>query len=326
MEINFWTGTPLMSGQYDAAAGRWNARVRRPDGSERVLHPRHLVFANGLVGAANKPDLPGLKEFQGTVLHTSEFDSGRGWGGKRALVIGTGTSGHDVAQELHAHGCATTIVQRGSTMVVSIDPSAKLAYGAWQGVPLEDGDLIAMVNTKPMLKRSLQAMTARMVENDRHIIEGLAARGFRFDAGEDGAGHHWKVRQRYGGYYLEAGCSQLIIDGQVGLLQHDQIAQFGPRGAVLKDGSVHEVDLIVLATGFVPQEKVVAQLLGEEVAGKVGTVWGFAADGENANMWRPTAQQGLWFHGGSFFNARTYSRYLALQLKARLLGILPERA
>ncbi len=127
MEINFWTSTEFVRGEYDDAAGIWNATVRRADGSERALHPRHLVFANGLVGSPNIPELPGLKDFKGDVMHTAVFTNGANWRGKKALVIGTGTSGHDVAQDLHANGCDTMIVQRGATMVLSIDPSAKLS-------------------------------------------------------------------------------------------------------------------------------------------------------------------------------------------------------
>jgi len=325
MEINFWTGTEFDSGSYDESAGRWNAVVRRTDGTERTLHPRHLVFANGLVGSPRIPELPGLKDFKGDVLHTTEYTHGAEWRGKQALVIGTGTSGHDVAQDLHANGCATTIVQRGSTMVLSIDPSAKLIYGTYNGIPVEDGDLLVSTNTKPVTKRNLQLLTARMLELDKKTIAGLIARGFKFDSGEDGAGHQWKVRTRYGGYYLDAGCSQLIIDGEVGLLQYDRIEKFVADGALLKDGSVHHADLIILATGFVPQEVVVAKLLGEEVAKKVGPVWGFGADGEMSNMWKRTAQEGLWFVGGSFANCRTYSRYVAMQIKAIEEGLLPKR-
>jgi len=323
MEINFWTGTELVRGCYDAQKDRWDAVVRRADGSERTLHPRHLVFANGLVGTPKVPELPGLNEFAGDLLHTTEFTEGSRWRGKKALVIGSGTSGHDVAQDLHANGCSTTIVQRGSTMVLSIDPSAKLPYGIWQGVPLEDGDLLSLTNTAPMVKRSLQAVTAKMLELDKALIEGLIARGFKFDAGEDNAGHQWKVRQRYGGYYLDAGCAQLIVDGEVGLLQHDRIDRFVETGVLLKDGTVRPADLVVLATGFQNQEVVVEKLLGKDIARKVGPVWGFAPDGEMNNMWRRTPQQGLWFVGGSFFNCRNYSRFVALQIKAIEEGMLP---
>lgn len=326
MEINFWTGTEFVRGSYDESAGTWDAVVRRADGTERTLHPKHLVFANGLVGSPHVPDLPGLKDFKGEVLHTTDFTNGVNWRGKKALVIGTGTSGHDVAQDLHCNGCATTIVQRGSTMVVSIDPSAKLIYGAYQGIPVEDGDLFACTNTKPVVKKNLQLATARMLELDKKTNEALIARGFKFDSGEDGAGHQWKVRTRYGGYYLDAGCSQLIIDGHIGLMQFDRIERFVADGALLKDGSVHRVDLVILATGFVAQEVVVAKLLGEAVAKKVGPVWGFGADGEMSNMWKRTAQEGLWFVGGSFTNCRTYSRYVAMQIKAIEEGLLQKGA
>jgi putative flavoprotein involved in K+ transport len=326
MEINFWTGMELVRGTYDESAGRWNAVVRRADGTERMLHPRHLVFANGLVGYPHIPELPGLKDFRGDVLHTVAFTNGANWRGRKALVIGTGTSGHDVAQDLHCNGCETTIVQRGSTMVLSIDPSAKLVYGVYNGVPVEDGDLYASTNTKPIVKKNLQLLTARMVEFDRKTIDGLIARGFRFDDGEDGAGHQWKVRTRYGGYYLDAGCSQLIIDGEIGLLQYDRIEKFVADGAALKDGSVKKADLVILATGFVPQEVVVAKLLGEDTARKIGPVCGFGEDGEMRNMWKRTPQKGLWFVGGSFANCRTYSRYVAMQIKAIEEGILPRRS
>ena len=133
-----------------------------------------------------------------------------------------------------------------------------------------------------------------------------------------------QVRTRYGGYYLDAGCSQLIIDGEIGLLQYDRIERFVAGGAALKDGSVQPADLVVLATGFVPQEVVVRKLLGDEIARKVGPVWGFAADGEMNNMWRRTPQEGLWFVGGSFANCRTYSRYVAILIKAIEEGLLPK--
>jgi putative flavoprotein involved in K+ transport len=326
MELNFWTSTELVGGSYDESQGCWDAIVRNSEtGAERTLHPKHLVLASGLVGFPHKPELPGLKDFKGAVIHTAEFTDGAEWRGRKALVIGTGTSGHDVAQDLHANGCETTIVQRGSCTVVSIDPSAKLVYGIYKDIPVEDGDLLVSVNTKPIIKKNLQLLNARMMEHDRQTIEGLVARGFKYDPGEDGAGHQWKVRTRYGGYYLDAGCAQLIIDGEVGLLQFDDIERFVEGGALLKDGSIKPADLVILATGFVSQQVLVGRLLGEDMAEKVGPVWGFGPDGEMSNMWKRTPQEGLWFVGGSFANCRTYSRYVAIQIKAIEEGLLPKR-
>jgi putative flavoprotein involved in K+ transport len=323
MEINFWTSTELVDGRFDEPSGRWSAVVRNcTDGTQRTLRPKHLVFANGLVGAPNIPDMPGLRDFKGDLMHTSAFTNGASWRGKRALVIGTGSSGHDIAQDLHANGAQTTIVQRGATMVLSITPSAKLTYAIYEGVPLEDGDLLATANTLPVLKRILETMTARMVELDRHLIDGLVARGFKWHDGEDHLGHNMLIRTRYGGYNLDAGCSELIVKGEVGLLQFDRIERFTAEGALLKDGAIVPADLIVLGTGFVRQEAVVKELLGESIAKKIGSIWGLDADGEMSNMWKRTPQPGLWFVGGSFSNCRIFSRYVALQIKAIEEGLL----
>ncbi len=327
MEINFWTGTELVRARYDEASGRWSAVVRTgADRRERVVRPTHLVFANGLVGEPHIPDLPGLKDFEGVVMHTSAFSNGADWRGKKALVLGTGSSGHDIAQDLHANGVETTIVQRGPTMVLSISPSAKLTYAVYDGVPLEDGDLLASVNTMPVLKRILKTMTARMVELDRELIAGLIARGFKWYDGEDHLGHNMLIRTRYGGYNLDAGCSRLIVDGHVRLLRFEEIERFSAGGALLKDGSLEPADLIVLGTGFRSQEAVVTRLLGESVARKIGPIWGVGEDGEMNNMWKRTAQEGLWFVGGSFTNCRIFSRYVALQIKAIEEGLMPAGA
>ncbi len=327
MELNFWAGTELVHGAYDASAGRWNAVVRNAsDGTERTVHPKHLIFANGLVGSPYLPELPGLNEFTGDVMHTSAFTNGANWRGKKVLVLGTGTSGHDVAQDLHANGADTTLIQRGSTMVLSINPSAKLSYGVFEGVPLDDGDLFVLTNTLPVAKRNFQIMTARMVEFDRKTIDGLIARGFQWNDGDDHMGHNMLIRTRYGGYYLDGGCSDLIIKGEIGLMQYDQIERFAPGGALLKDGSIKPADLIVLATGFVSQQTMVAKMLGEAIAEKVGPVWGIGPDGEMNNMWKRTPQKGLWFVGGSFTNCRIYSRVVALQIKAMEEGLLANRS
>ena len=323
MEINNWTNTELGNASYDAAKGHWTAVLRNADGTERTLHPRHLIFANGLVGLPRMPDLPGLKEFQGEVMHTSAFASGAAWRGKKALVLGTGTSAHDVAQDLHSNGADTTIIQRGSTTVVSKDPSLKLTYALYDGITIEDGDLLSSINTLPVSKRNFKQVTTRMIDLDRKLIEGLIARGFKWDQGEDDTGYQMKIRTRYGGYYLNAGCSELIISGDIGLLQYDQIERFCPEGARMKDGSLHPADVLIMGTGYEPQEVVVKQLLGDEIATKVGPVWGIAEDGEMNNMWRRTAQEGLWFVGGSFTNCRIYSRYVAMQIKAIEEGLLP---
>ena len=323
MEINCWTSTEFVAGSWDAAAKCWTARLKLADGGERIMRPRHIVFANGVSSVPFVPKLPGLDTFKGDVLHSEGFNNGEPWKGRKALVIGTGTSGNDIVLDLHSWDVATTIVQRGSTTVVSIDPSAKLNYALYEeGPPLDDCDLIATSGTPPLLVKGYQLSMKRMAELDKDMIEGLKRIGFKYDIGEDDTGHQMKYRRRGGGYNLDAGSSALMIKGEIGLLQYEAIERFCAAGALLKDGTTLPADLIVLATGYAPQSELVQRALGPEIAAKVGQVWGIGADGEMANMFKRTAQDGLWFIAGGLPQCRIYSKYLALQIKAIEEGMI----
>jgi hypothetical protein len=78
----------------------------------------------------------------------------------------------------------------------------------------------------------------------------------------------------------------------------------------------------VLATGYEGQAASARRLFGDAVADRMGQVWGWNEEGELHGMWRPTGQPGLWFHAGGLAQCRIFSKVLALQIKARELGLL----
>ena len=322
-DLNYWAGTEFEGGSYDESRQRWTVTLRRADGTMRRLHPRHVVMATGASGIPAVPDIPTLKNFGGTVIHSSQYEDGEAWKGKSALVIGTGNSGHDIAQDLHSAGAKTTLVQRGSTMVVQVEPSAQLPYALYdEGPPLEDCDLITVSVPLALAKKSHIAVTEQAKKLDQPLLDGLIRRGFRLDFGEDGAGWQFKYLTRGGGYYFNVGCSDLIVKGEVGLIQFPDIAEFVTNGAKLRNGNILEADLIVLATGYQGQEALVRKLFGDAVATRVGPIWGFGNGQELRNMFVRTPQPGLWFIAGSFAQCRIYSKYLALQIKATEEGLL----
>jgi len=323
MEINHWTNTEFTKGEWDEEAKHWTATLQFTDGSEKTLCPRHIVFANGVSSYPMSPELPGLNQFEGDVIHSEGFDSGAPYAGKKAIVIGTGSSANDIALDLHSFGCQTTLVQRGSSTVVSIEPSAKLNYALYEeGPPVEDCDLLASSVTPPLLIEGYRMAVKRMVELDYDMIEGLKGIGFKFDIGEDETGHQMKYRRRGGGYNLDAGSSELMIKGEINLLQNDTIERYCERGALLKNGTVVPADLIVLSTGYYPQAELARRSLGEGVVERIGPIWGQDADGELSNMFKRTPQEGIWFIAGSLTQARIYSKYMALQIKALEEGLI----
>ncbi len=323
LELNYWTGTELVSGSYDDKRKQWSVTLRRSDGTERVMHPRHLIFATGVSSIPYTPsDIPGLDDFAGVKVHSGDFKHAEHWRGRKALVLGSGTSGHDVAQELHSHGAHVTMIQRSKTYVVSLK-EAQSVYAIYsEGIPFDDCDLLATSFPYPVLQRSYQISTAKGREVDKALLEGLEKRGFRLHFGEDETGFQMMYLRRGGGYYFNVGCSDLIISGAIDLIQYADIDTFVPEGARMRDGKLVPADLLVLATGYLSQQETVRRYLGDAVADRIGPVWGFDDGGELRNMWRRTAQPGLWFTAGSLAQCRIFSRYLALQIKALEEGLV----
>lgn len=327
LELNAWTGTALIGGDYDDATQTWTLTLERGDGTTRTLRPRHIVMATGVSAIPVVPDLPGLDDFAGTVLHSGVYTDGKDWKGKCALVLGTGNSGHDVAHDLCASGAHVTMIQRASTHIVSLAEAQK-PYGLYfEGPPIEDCDLLAASFPFPVLKRGYQLLTRSSKQVDKPLLDALAARGFKLNDGVDDCGFQMSYMQRGGGYYFNVGCSELIADGKIDLLHWDDVERFDTDGVRLKDGTTHAADLVVLATGFKQQQDTVRAYLGDAIADRLGPVWGFGADGELRNMWKRTPQPGLWFTAGSLAQCRIYSRYLALQIIACEAGMIsPARA
>ncbi len=322
MELDYWTGTEFVGGNYDERAGRWTVELKR-DGAKRTMRPKHLILATGVSTIPRKPELPGLKHFRGRVVHSHEYDEATSWAGRDAIVVGTGNSGHDIAQDLHTNGARVTLVQRSPTLILNIEPSAQLVYALYgEGIPTEDCDLITTANPLALQRQYHRLTAAQSRELDKPLSDALTRVGFRIDT-EDRTGWQFKYLDRGGGYYFNVGCSDLIVEKKIRLEQHSGLEGFVANGAKTRSGEVIPADLVVLATGYLGQEHLVRKLFGDAVADRVGPIWGFdEGTQELRNMWMPTGQPGLWFIAGSFAQCRIYSKYLAMQVKAREAGLV----
>jgi cation diffusion facilitator CzcD-associated flavoprotein CzcO len=327
MELNVWTSTEFVSGGYDEASGLWTAHLRRGD-EQRTVRVPHVVLATGSVsGVPRMPALPGLDTFAGEVVHSSRFSSGVHYEGRRAIVIGTGNSGHDVAQDLYSNGAAeVTIMQRSPTCVVSLVPSGTLVYALYSEGPVEDMDLITASVPYPVLESTYQWLTKKTCGLDKELLDGLHAVGFETDFEPDGTGFHMRYLRTGGGYYINVGCSELISERKIRLVHARALRHFTPEGLELDDGTVIECDLVALATGYENQQEGARRLFGDEVADRVGPIWGFDDQGFMRNMWKQTNQPGFWLMGGGLNECRLYSRFLAVQIKAELEGLLTPKA
>ncbi|CAN5207120.1 NAD(P)/FAD-dependent oxidoreductase [soil metagenome] len=325
-DLNFWTSTEFLDGTYDKEKKEWDARVRLSDGSVRTFHPKHLILATGGSGTPRIPDLPGIAEFTGDVLHTTQFRSGADFAGKKVLVIGAGTSAHDTAFDVFNHGGSATMLQRGPIAIVNLD-SANLSYADANArvIPIEILDkrfLSGMI--EPSLRGAFKFVAQMGNELDKQTHEGLEAVGFKLDRDEYG----WfnKYFETASGYYINVGASDAIIRGDIEVRQFDEFERFNATGITLKNGESLEFDAVVLATGFENQRAILERFFGVEVADAIGDVYGFDAGGEPfKNAFRPLeAQPGLTVMDSGIAAGRWYAPVVALEIAAEFDGVVPE--
>ena len=325
MELNVWTQTDFLGGEYDDDARRWTVRLRRADGEQRVLRPRHLILATGMSGVANVPELEGAEQFAGTLAHSSEHASGREFRGKKAVVVGSNNSGHDIAHDFHEQGAEVTMVQRSGTYVMTSESGISVLFAGFYeegGPPVDDADLMFASIPYPLLSVLHQGATEQITEMDRELLDGLERAGFKLDFGEDGSGLFMKYLKRGGGYYIDVGASRLIADGKIKVKQGVEVERLTEDGVLLTDGTSLPADVVVLATGYKNMRESARELLGDEVADRCSPVWGLDDEGEIRTMWRRSGHEGLWFMGGNLHQARHYSKFLALQIKAIEEGLI----
>lgn len=336
MELDYWSATTCDRAEYDEAAGTWRVHVTR-EGKAVELRPAHLVLATGMSGMPNMPSYPGMARFKGKQRHSSQHPGGEDYAGRHCIVVGSNNSAHDIAADLWEHGAEVTMIQRSSTLVARQPTLRKFARdgvysesAAQAGLSTETADLtVAALPYRHQPAAGKLAMDA-IREEDKEFYAKLAGAGFLLDYGEDGTGLGQKYIRRGSGYYIDVGASDMIIDGRIRLRSGVSVTEVTEDGLKLSDGSEEKADLIVYATGYGSMNGWAEKLISRDVADKVGICWGVGSgtnrdpgpwEGELRNMWKPTQQTALWFHGGNLAQSRHYSLYLALQLKARLEGI-----
>ncbi|CAK7233319.1 hypothetical protein SBRCBS47491_008568 [Sporothrix bragantina] len=330
MELNVWTKTKVGSTTYNETSKDWTVELVR-DGTLRTVKPRHVVFCTGHAGEPKVPTFPDQAEFKGQVYHGSQHEDASkipDIRGKKVVIVGTGNSGHDIAENFYENGAAVTMLQRRGTYVLSLDKGVFMLHkGAHEdnGPPTEQCDVVGESLPYPVMLALSRGLTKRIAKEDQQLLDGLARAGFQLDWAVDGGGIGRQYFTRGGGYYIDVGCSQLIIDGKISVKQSPGgISHFTPTGLVLADGSALEADVVVLATGFDNMKTTVTKVLGDKIASRCNDVWDLDAEGELNAMWRPSGHPHFWFMGGNLALCRIYSKYVALQIKAVEEGLIKE--
>jgi putative flavoprotein involved in K+ transport len=335
MELNYWGNTEAKHAAYDEAAREWTVTVERA-GQPMVLRPAQLVLALGVSGKPSVPSFPGMDLFRGDQHHSSVHPGPDAYRGKACVVIGSNNSAFDICGALWENGANVTMVQRSSSHIVKSDSLMEIGVGALyseqavaSGMTTEKADMVFASIPYRIMHEFQIPLYDQMRERDKDFYDRLESAGFDHDWGDDGSGLFMKYLRRGSGYYIDVGAGDLVANGDVQLV-NGQVDHLTENAVVMEDGTELPADLVVYATGYGSMNGWAADLISPEVADTVGKCWGLGSDttkdpgpweGEQRNMWKPTQQQALWFHGGNLHQSRHYSLFLALQLKAREVGI-----
>lgn len=335
MELNYWTKSVATSASFDPVAKEWTIHVQR-DGQDIVLKPKQLVFATGMSGKANIPKIKGADTFAGEQHHSSQHPGPDQYKGKKVVVIGSNNSAHDICAALYEAGVDVTMIQRSSTHIVKSESLMEVGLGdlyseraVQSGMSTAKADLIFASVPYAILHTFQKPVYDKIRDMDHEFYLALEKAGFMLDFGVDDSGLFMKYLRRGSGYYIDIGASQLVIDGKIKLAT-GQVSEITPTSIKLENGKDVPADVIVYATGYGSMNGWIADLCGQEMADKVGKVWGLGSntpkdpgpwEGEQRNMWKPTQQENLFMHGGNLHQSRHYSQFLALQLKARYENI-----
>lgn len=335
MELTYWGGTECVSAQFDEADKRWTVMLRR-DGRTISLRPAQLVFATGAYGPPKMLDIKGADSFGGKMIHSSQYLDGSAYRDRKVVVIGAASSAHDVAVDLWEAGADVTMVQRSPTTVVRSQTLMDMAFDIYseeavaRGIDVDKADMIAAATPFALQPPKQRALYDRIRARDAEFYRKLEATGFLLDFGPDETGLMMKAYRTGSGYYVDVGASQLIIDGEIGIKAGVEIDALTPTGIRFADGSEIEADVVIQSTGFQSMHEVVAKIVSREIADEIGTCWGLGSGtrndpgpwhGELRNMYKPVAQENLWFQGGNLALSRFFSKFVALQIKARMESI-----
>ncbi|BGP35261.1 hypothetical protein JCM10296v2_007096 [Rhodotorula toruloides] len=314
MQLDVWLQSTIERNPvFDQQTKKWTVRVHREGQDDRVLKVSHIVLATGFSGEPRKPTFP-IDEFKGIVYHSAVHPGahGQGWEGKKAVVIGCCNMGvHDIAADAYEHGLDTTIVQRSSTYVMSSEHGIPgLLNGVYEenGPPLDDADMMLSSLPIDLLAEFHTEATKQIAIKDKPLLDGLQKAGFNSPC--DG-----------GGYYIDVGCSRLIADGKIKVKQGVEVERLTEDGVLFKDCVELKADIVVLALGYTSQRDTVRRIVGDDVADRLGGLWGQDAQREIPGVWRHSGVQRFWLQSGNLAQARIFSKHLALQIQMIELGL-----
>ncbi|KAF6144358.1 hypothetical protein GIB67_024585 [Kingdonia uniflora] len=222
----------VQSAKYDETCGLWRVKTVNTSGgtrSEVEYLSRCLVVATGENAESFLPEIDGLSEFKGHVIHASGYKCGEDYTGKKVLVVGCGNSGMEVCLDLCNHNAFPSMVVRSSVHVLPREflgrSTFELAVTMMKWLPLWMVDKLMLIMSWLVLGN---------IENYGIKRPSMGPLALKNVEGKTPV--------------LDIGALHKIKSGDINVVSG--IKRFSRNGVELNNGETMDVDSVVLATGY----------------------------------------------------------------------------
>lgn len=253
--------TSLDRGVWNEAARKWDLVLSGPEGEERI-RADVVISASGVFSTPKMPDIPGLATFRGPIFHTTAWDHGVAVEGKRIALIGTGSSGVQVAATLAKAASKLTIVQRTPNWIARIaDYKKKMSRGElwlFANVPFyRNWYSYHVYRTAVHISRLQEIDTdwqgqGGLVNRENDLLRQALVREIL-----DACGGDEELAAKCTPRFAPLARRLVTDNGWFEALKQPHVelkscgvSEITPGGLVMEDGSTVEADVIVLGTGF----------------------------------------------------------------------------
>lgn len=229
--------------------GKW--RLVTVQGDQGIFDV--IVTAVGVLHHAKYPDIPGLDTFAGTAMHTSDWDDGVALDGKRIGIIGTGSTATQLTAALVGRAQKLSVFQRTAQWILRLinAPISEEQRAAYRANPALLDEMFEKMNNPDPARPDFSSAVVGEDPQAMAELQRLCQEYLNYSVKDP------VLRAKLTPTY-PAGCKRLIQNhGFYDAIQQpnadlvtDAIERIEPKGIRTRDGRLHELDVLALATGF----------------------------------------------------------------------------
>lgn len=336
---HFRGSSAVTAERWNEDGGHWELTVAGKPG----IRARYVISAvGGYIDTKPAPDIPGLSDFRGRIMRPNAWDHTYDYTGKRVAVVGTGSSGIQIAPAVAGAAASVTTFQRTPAWIIpkpnpDLSPRAQRMLSAPCVLTVLNALIVGVMDAaqavlfhllplfpEPLLRR----MIPRYDDMARRWYRKLLAGTVRDPALRDALMPGYGILARR--TVLSNDFLQAVDAGKVRLVT-DPIVRVTETGIETRDGTHHDVDLLVLATGYEiytdPEHYKPGTVrgrsgfdLGEYYRDHEMRTYGGSALPGLPNRWvlvGPEGNQGQGWHAMVEANARHAARVIAASRRSR---------